>query len=217
MLVRTSESEQNSSTFKSNSLNLNIAKKREELSSKVVWLGMSLAGTLVLATILMLSLHRINPNNNNEPTPTSQKIKEEAFSKEKPSNKLSSDIISSSNAEPLKREFLLTDNKAGYDILLKECNLDSSNKLTCKFLIFNNQENRKVYFRPTSSKMIDGNGNAILGNEGRLGAGSGTGGFYEDIPNQVSVNGDVVFEALPEGDIKYIKLDFYNFIAEYRF
>ena len=126
---------------------------------------------------------------------------------------------SSSNNSILisQTEVLGTDSQEGYDIQLIECNPDSSSKLTCKFLIVNNQENRKIFFRPISSKMIDGNGNAVLGSQGKLGTSSGK-SLSEVLPNGVPVNGDIVFEAFPEGGgIKYIGLDFYRFTAEYKF
>ena len=103
----------------------------------------------------------------------------------------------------------------GFDFVFTGCEELSSDELICSFRVQNNRQPRNLTLWPNKSKIIDQEGNVILGTVAQLGSMGSLGGTVlesEELPTQIPVIGKVLFRKIPAGGkIQYIEFNFSEF------
>ena len=106
----------------------------------------------------------------------------------------------------------------GFDFEFIGCEAISTDEIICSFIVVNNQQTRPLTLWSDRSKIIDGEGNTILGVEGQLGSRNPlrTSLDSEELPPKIPIKGQVLFREIPAEPgatfkIRYFELNFNQF------
>ena len=103
----------------------------------------------------------------------------------------------------------------GFDFEFTGCKALSSDELICSFLVKNNQQARTLLIWPNKSRIIDKEGNIIMGAAAQFGNKSWFTNPYlgsEELPSKITISGRVLFRKIPAGgNIQYVEFNFNQF------